>query len=366
MQLPGITIRGKFYETCIIQGGMGIGVSRATLSGTVANEGGIGVISSAGIDYLISCDLRKTVSTYEAMCIELYMTRILSRGHGGIGANIMCYLARNFEESVRGTIDGGADMIICGAGLPLSLPDIVGNADIALLPIVSSARALRLICARWEKKGRRPDAVVVEGPLAGGHLGFSYDDLQKPECQLEAIFQPIKDFAQSHGDFPVIVAGGVYSHEDIVLWLSRGADGVQMGTRFLATEESGASLLYKQAVVECTEHDIVVCHNSMCPPGSPSGMPFRTMMNTPMFAFGSLRKPLCNRGYVLQKDAHGKFTLCGAKTEPRKNFCICNGLFASAGYVRNEHPLYTVGTNAHRITQILTVTELINELKGLS
>lgn len=365
MILPKLTIRDRTYEAPIIQGGMGVGVSRDMLAGTVAHEGCIGILSSACLDFLISHDLKKRYNAYDAMILEVQNARILSQGHGGIGVNIMVYLARDFDASVRGAVDAKADMIICGAGLPLQLPQVVGTtADIALIPIVSSVRALRLICARWAKKGRRPDAVVVEGPLAGGHLGFAYEDLTRSEHQLDAIFPPIKEFAMTNGDFPVIVAGGIYTHQDICDWITRGADGVQMGTRFLVTEESGASLLYKQAVIECTPEEIIVCHNRTCPPGSPSGMPFRTLTNAPMYAFGKFRRPFCNRGYVLQKDAEGSFSICAAKENSQQNFCICNGLLSSAGYAKDEQPLFTVGTNAHRVDRIVSTHELICELKG--
>ena len=366
MILPKLTIRDRTYKTPIIQGGMGVGVSRDILAGAVAHDGCIGILSSACLDFLISHDLKKRCNAYDAMITEVQNARAFSQGNGGIGVNIMVYLARDFDASVRGAVDAKADMIICGAGLPLQLPQVVGTtADIALIPIVSSVRALRLICARWAKKGCRPDAVVVEGPLAGGHLGFAYEDLTRSEHQLDAIFPPIKEFAMANGDFPVIVAGGIYTHQDICDWtIGRGADGVQMGTRFLATEESSASLLYKQAVIDCKPEEIIVCQNKICPPGSPSGMPFRTLVNAPMYAFGKFRVPFCNRGYVLQKDTEGLFSICAAKENSKHNFCICNGLLSSAGYVKDERPLYTVGSNAHRIDRILSTHDLINELKG--
>lgn len=365
MTLPQLSIRGRTIPYPIIQGGMGIGISLNKLAGAVIREGGAGVISCAGLDFLISAKLGRKVEMHDAVQHEVEKTAAQSEKKGVIGVNIMRYLDRTFESSIHGAIDAKADMIICGAGLPLALPDMVEKADIALIPIVSSLRALQLICKRWSKKNRRPDAVVVEGPLAGGHLGFAFDDLQIEANRLENLFPPIKDFAMKNGDFPVIVAGGIYTNKDIISWISRGADGVQMGTRFLATEESGATAAYKEAVVKCKKEDIIVCHNDSCPPGSPSGMPFRTLTYAPMFKYGKNRQVLCNRGFVLQKDPAGNYTKCGAKENPERNFCICNGLLASCGYISKteEAPLYTVGSSAHRVSKIMSVHALMNELR---
>jgi nitronate monooxygenase len=166
-----------------------------------------------------------------------------------------------------------------------------------------------------------------------------------------------------YGDFPVIVAGGIYTHEDIIRFLKMGADGVQMGTRFLATEESSATAAYKEAVLGAKEEDIIVAHD----PGSPCGLPFRVIQRSPMYvsALRHARPPKCDKGYVLLKDAEGKFTKCPAKESNLHHFCICNGLLSSAGYNSDkEEPLYTVGTSASRIDKILSVETLMAELTG--
>ena len=139
-------------------------------------------------------------------------------------------LVRDYDDSVKGALDANADAIISGAGLPISLPTIQPPKDTALIPIVSSARALDIICKKWEKNGYRPDAVVLEGPLAGGHLGFKMDEIDSDENMLENLFPPVKDMAQKYGGFPVIVAGGIYTYDDIIRFMKMGADGVQMGT----------------------------------------------------------------------------------------------------------------------------------------
>ncbi len=358
--LPPLTIKGKKIPVPIIQGGMGVGVSLSPLASAVAREGGVGIVSSACLDRLASKRTGRRLNTYEAAYEEVS----LAKASGGIsGINIMVALVRDYENSVRGALDAGADVIISGAGLPLGLPAIQQPKDTALIPIVSSARALDLICKKWERLGYRPDAVVLEGPLAGGHLGFKIDQIDLESNRLENLFPPVKEMARKYGDMPVIVAGGIYTHEDVRKFLKMGADGVQMGTRFLATEESSASQEYKNAVIQAKEEDIVVASK----PGSPCGLPFRVIKQSPMYvsAMQRLRKPKCDKGYVLLKDDEGKFTRCPAKESNENCFCICNGLLSSAGYNRDkEEPLYTVGTNACRVDRIVPVKNLMDELAG--
>lgn len=358
--LSPLIIKGKTIPVPIIQGGMGVGVSLHPLARAVAHEGGVGIVSSACLDRLLEKRNGKKLNSYEAAYEEVS----LSKAEGGIaGINIMFALQRDYEASVRGAIDAGADMIISGAGLPMGLPGIQPPKDTALIPIVSSPRALDLICKKWERFGYRPDAVVLEGPLAGGHLGFKIDQVDLESNRLENLLPPVKDMAMKYGDIPIIVAGGIYTYEDIVRFLNMGAQGVQMGTRFLATEESSATADYKKAVLEAKDEDIVVGHR----PGSPCGLPFRVIKQSPMYVSAQkrLRKPKCDKGYVLLKDAEGKFTRCPAKESNEEFFCICNGLLSSAGYNSDqEEPLYTVGTNASRIDRIVSVKALMDELTG--
>ena len=360
---PFLEIKGKKIKIPLIQGGMGVGVSLYPLANAVAKEGGLGIVSSAALDRIVSKRTGKKYNTYEATYEEI--SRAKENG-GFAGINIMVALVRDYNDSVKGALDANADVIISGAGLPLNLPAIQPPKDTALIPIVSSVRALELICKKWERLGYRPDAVVLEGPLAGGHLGFKMNEVFQEEFSLEKLFPPVKDFAQKNGDFPVIVAGGIYSHADILKWIRKGANGIQMGTRFLATHESDASPGYKLAVVECAESDIVVVDPLIKPPGSPCGLPFRIIKQSPMFLRSSLRKPKCNKGYVLRKDNEGHFSVCPAKKEKESCFCICNGLLSSAGCIplENEPPIWTVGSNAGRINKILSVKELMDRLKG--
>ena len=358
--LPSLRIKGKTLRVPIIQGGMGVGVSLFPLAQAVAREGGMGIVSSACLDLLVIKRSGKKVNAYEAAYEEVS----LAKASGGFaGINIMCALARDYEDSVRGALDAGADAIISGAGLPLGLPAIQPAKDTALIPIVSSGRALELICKKWERLGARPDATVLEGPLAGGHLGFRMDQADLDANKLENLLPEVKEVAKRYGDFPVIVAGGIYTHEDILRFLAMGADGVQMGTRFLATEESSASQAYKDAVIQSKAEDIVLAHD----PGSPCGLPFRVIKQSPMYvsALSHKRKPKCDKGYVLLKDKEGKYTRCPAKESNEHHFCICNGLLSSAGYNPDkEEALYTVGTNAARVDEIVTVKALMQELTG--
>ncbi len=358
--LPSLQIKGKTLKFPIVQGGMGIGVSLYPLAQAVAREGGLGIVSSAALDLLVGRRLGKKINAYDAAYEEI--SRAKAAG-GFAGINIMCALFRDYEASVRGALDAGADAIISGAGLPMGLPAIQPPRDTALIPIVSSGRALELICKRWERQGYRPDATVLEGPLAGGHLGFRFDQVDAEANKLENLLPEVKETAKRYGDFPVIVAGGIYTHEDIKRFLSLGADGVQMGTRFLATQESSASAAYKDAVVRCRPEDILLAHD----PGSPCGLPFRIIKQSPMYvsALSRSRKPKCDRGYVLQKDAEGKYTKCPAKESNEHFFCICNGLLSSGGFNSDtEESLFTVGTNAARVNEIVSVKTLMQELTG--
>ena len=360
--LPPLTIKGKRIEVPIIQGGMGIGVSLSPLASAVAREGGLGIVSSAGLDRLVSKRLQKRLTTYEAVREEMSLAQ---RKGGAVGINIMVAIARDYEDSVRASIDGKVDVIISGGGLPLSLPAIKPPGGTALVPVVSSARALELICRKWERHGYRPDAAVLEGPLAGGHLGFKFDEISLESNRLENLLPPVKEAAVRHGDFPVIVAGGVYSHKDILRFLRLGADGVQMGTRFLATQESSASVFYKEAVLHAREEDIMVSRK----PGSPCGMPFRVLRRAPMFvsAQQGRRGPRCDKGYLLLKDRNGEYLKCPADSEGGDCFCICNGLLSSAGYnAEREEPLYTVGANGYRVNRIVPVKDLMDELAGVT
>ena len=364
MKLPELVIKNFRLRDPIFQGGMGVGVSRWRLAGAVSAEGGLGILSSAALRDIISKQEGKKVSNYTAVRMEIEKARSLSNG-GPIAINVMCALVGDYDSTIRAAIDEHVDAIISGAGLPMGLPGIQAPGHTALIPIISSARALELIIKRWERLKYRPDAVVLEGPLAGGHLGFKMDEVENPEFALEKLLPSVLDVADKNGNFPVIVAGGIYTHEDILRFLSMGASGVQMGTRFLATEESSATEAYKQAVVSAGIDDITVVAYPNSSPASPCGLPFRILKNSP--AYNANRPPKCTKGYVLQKGSDGKLSTCRAmpgNPDSEKFLCICNVLLASAGYAPNEPEGYTVGTNAYRVKEILPVSKLMTELRG--
>ncbi len=344
----------------IVQGGMGVGISLAPLANAVSKAGGLGTISSAGLDRLVSKRLGRKVSTREAAAIE---TRDAQEGGVPAAVNIMVALQTTYEDSVLGAIDGGAAAIVSGAGMPLRLPELVATHPdgdkTALIPIVSSGRALRLLCKKWQRAGRLPDAAVVEGPLAGGHLGWrTAEEVEAPASKLENILAECLEVAKSFGSFPLIAAGGIFDRDDISRMLELGAAGVQMGTRFLATKESSASDTFKQAVVDCKEEDIEVAIS----PGSPCGLPFRILKGSPMFieTLKGARKALCRKGYVL---LNGK---CLGNEDPAKFFCICDGLFsaAGAGVEGEDADLFTVGALAGMVDKIMSVGDLMKELCG--
>lgn len=365
--LPKIKILGLDKKPIFIQGGMGIGISLEKLARAVARrKGAIGTVSSAALDLIVSLREKRKVDSREAAKIEIALAK--SEG-GSIAINIMRAIDRDFIHSIVGAIDGGVDAIICGAGLPLNLPEIakppeeIRNRKVALIPIVSSARALKIIVERWAKYDRLPDAVVLEGPKAGGHLGFkSIEDVDKEENTLENLFRQIKLYAQDNGNFPVIVAGGIFYREDIVRWGKLGADGIQMATRFLVTKESDASDKFKETAVGLSPGDIIVIR-SPC-----GGMPFRLIKTSPgyIIAQAKTRTPKCTRGYVLQKKDGVPF--CPAK-ESCEYFCICNALIEAtrAGEKTDQGAVFSVGARGNELTKEMLnmpVADLMEELTG--
>jgi len=364
MKLPSLAIKNVRLKYSVFQGGMGVGGSLHPLAGAVAKEGGLGIVSSAALRTIVSLRDGKEVDTYTAVRIELERARSLA-DKGAIGINVMCAIVRDYDDTIRASIDERVDAIVTGAGLPLGLPGIQPPGHTALIPIVSSARALENIIKRWERLRYRPDAVVLEGPLAGGHLGFKPEEIDNPAFTLERLLPPVLDVAHKHGGFPVIVAGGLFTHEDIVKFRQLGASGAQLGTRFMGTDEFSGTDEYKRAVVQAGRDDITVVAYPDKTPASPCGLPFRILTNSPMYRAGRMAK--CDKGYVLQRGPDGKHSSCQAMPRNPKNrsfFCICNGLLASAGYNPTEPPLYTVGTNAYRVNKIVPVAELMKELCG--
>lgn len=334
----------------IIQGGMGIGVSLSGLASAVANQGGIGVISAAGIGFK-EPDFHSNFFEANVRALRKEIAKAKAMTDGIVGVNIMVALS-NFADMVKTSVKEGVDIIFCGAGLPLNLPEFLETSSkTKLVPIVSSGRAAKLITKKWvEKYNYVPDAVVVEGPLAGGHLGFQAEDLTKPEYALEHIvtdvLRELKPFEEaSQKQIPVIAAGGIYSGEDIQRMLSLGAAGVQMATRFVATDECDAAEEYKTAYVNAKKEEIGIIK-------SPVGMPGRALMNAFM-----------DEVSVGKKKPHQCPYQCIKTCEYQKSpFCISLALLNAQKGLVNKGLMF-VGENAFRIQEIVPVKRLIEELE---
>ena len=261
----------------IIQGGMGIGISLSGLASAVANMGGIGVISTVGIGFLQEHPDRNYKKWHiEAIKNEIRKAKKLSKGI--LGVNIMSVIT-NFSDMVRTSIEEGIDVIFAGAGLPLDLPKYLGKGvKTKLVPIVSSGRAASIICRKWKQNyDYLPDAFVVEGPKAGGHLGFKEIDLNEKSHSLENLIREVREVVismkkQFKAEIPIIAAGGIYSGDDAYRIISKGASAVQLGTRFVATKECDASDEFKNAFIHAREEDIRIIK-------SPVGLPGRTIFN---------------------------------------------------------------------------------------
>lgn len=348
MRLPPLIIGDLKAKVPIIQGGMGVGISGHRLSQAVANEGGIGIISGVQIGYREpDFETDTEAANIRALKKELRKARQLSP-KGIIGVNIMVAVS-DYDKMVKTCIEEKADLIISGAGLPLTLPKLVEGSNIKIAPIVSSAKAASIIIRQWEKKHSRiPDLVVVEGPKAGGHLGFHLEQLQSGNEKLENIvpevIKVVKTFEEKYKrKIPVVAAGGIYTGSDIVKFLKMGASGVQMGTRFVATEECDASINYKNAYVNSKKEDIKLIK-------SPVGLPGRAI----------------NNKFIKTAEKHRiaptKCYNCLKKCDPKDTpYCISRALI-NAVEGNLDEALIFVGSNAYRVDKIVKVKDLINEL----
>lgn len=350
IKLPPLKIGDINVRLPIIQGGMGVGISLSSLSSAVANEGGIGVISTAGIGMEENnWETDFQASNIIALRKEIRKARELTKGI--LGVNIMVALS-NFKDMVRVSIEEGIDIIFAGAGLPLSLPNFIGSGTkTELSPIVSSGRAADIICRAWDRRNKRiPDAIVVEGPLAGGHLGFSFDQLTDgSEHVLEDLVQDtikaVRPFESKYKKkIPVIAAGGIFTGRDIVKFLKLGAAGVQLGTRFVATYECDASDRFKDVYIEAEEDDIVLIK-------SPVGLPGRAIENE------FLEK--VNKGEKVKfKCSYHCLKTCQPKNSP---YCIARAL-TNAKKGDFKYGFAFAGQNAYRVNEIMSVKELVSRL----
>ncbi len=333
----------------IIQGGMGVGISMSGLASAVANEGGVGVISCAGIGLIY----RHRAKDYMDACIiglKEEIRKAKEKSSGIIGVNIMMALT-NFSDMVKTSISEKADVIFAGAGLPLDLPKYrTANCTTKLVPIVSSARAAKIICEKWKVLyDYLPDLVVVEGPKAGGHLGFKTEHLTDPNYAIEKLIpevvKEVSFFEEKYKqEIPVIAAGGIYTGEDMYNIMQLGAKGVQISSRFVTTHECDADDKFKQAYIKAEEDEVEIIQ-------SPVGMPGRALKNE------FLDK--VKQGLMAPKSCpYDCLHTCDYKKVP---YCIIIALYnAYRGDLKKGYAF--AGSNAYLATKISSVKEIINDL----
>jgi nitronate monooxygenase len=334
----------------VIQGGMGVGISLSGLAAAVANEGGVGIISSAGLGLLYR-DFSKNFLKASIHGLKEEIRKAREKTLGVIGVNIMVAMT-NFVDMVRTSISEKVDIIIAGAGLPLDLPSFLKKDSITkLVPIVSSARAARIICEKWNKNyNYLPDAVIVEGPKAGGHLGFKEDQIGDGNYSLEKlvpeIVSELKIFEKTYNkSIPLIAAGGIYTGEDINNIMKLGASGVQMGTRFVTTHECDASQAFKQAYIDADEKEIEIIK-------SPVGMPGRAI-------FSNFIQKVKDGKKQPKKCPFKCIKTCDIDKSP---YCIIIALInALKGNFDNGFAF--AGSNAFRASKISSVKEIFQSLK---
>jgi len=350
MDFPSLKIKDLVARVPIIQGGMGVGISLSGLSSAVANQGGIGVISAAmiGVD---EPDVAKNPVQAHIRALKKEIQKAREMTSGILGVNIMVALT-NFADMVKTSIQEGIDIIFSGAGLPFDLPKyLTDESRTKLVPIISSARAAKIICKKWLSKfNYLPDGFVVEGPLAGGHLGFKNEQLNDPAFKLEnlvkEVIEAVKPFEQEHGEpIPVIAAGGIYTGEDICRFLKLGASGVQLGTRFVATHECDADINFKQAFIDSREEDLMVIK-------SPVGMPGRALRNEFLEDVEQgKKKPF--------KCPYHCIVTCDYTKSP---YCIASAL-NNAKKGKMNRGFAFAGQKAYLVKELVSVKELIDSLR---
>lgn len=344
--IPSLKIGNLEIGLPVIQGGMGVRVSGAGLASAVANAGCVGVIASAGLGLFDNLRGAASKKLGEDV-LRSEIRKAKSQTDGIIGVNIMVALS-NYENLVRAAVEEKADLIISGAGLPLALPEYAGHSDTKLIPIVSSARTFQIICRRWKSHfDRLPDAVVVEGAEAGGHLGYSPESLANNSAPtLEQIVTEVVAAANAFTPpIPVIAAGGIFDGRDIAHFLRLGASGVQMATRFVCTDECDVHDNFKQAYLAAGPEDVTIIN-------SPVGLPGRVINNR----FVESIKQGKTTPFVCKSQ-------CLRSCDPKKApYCIAEVL-AKAAQGELDESFAFAGSNAYKCTEIIPVKDLVKKLK---
>lgn len=347
-----IKIKNFNLDTPIIQGGMGVGVSLGKLAGAVAAQGAFGVISSVNAGFReTDFDTSPVQANLRALTNEIQFALNQANGKGIVGVNIMVAV-NHYEETVKTAIEAGVQAIISGAGLPVDLPKYAEGANVAIAPIVSSGKAAKTICSYWDRKYNCiPDFIVIEGPMAGGHLGFKKEDIlnntaQRTDEILPEVLKAIQSYETKYArKIPVFVGGGVFDGKEMAFLMEKGASGVQIGTRFIATEECDASQTYKDMMIQAKAEDVRIVQ-------SPVGMPGRAL-NT------KLIQNLDQGIKLLPERCNDCLKACphGANAP----YCISRALISAVtGNV--EEGLFFCGENVARIDKMTTVKELIEEI----
>lgn len=348
--IPHLAIGEKIARFAIVQGGMGVGISLSGLASAVAGQGGVGVIAANGIG-MIDAEYFADGRAANLRALRSEIRKARAHAEGMIGVNIMVAL-EDYQALLQTAIEERVDMVFLGAGLPIKHMPVtqLREAGVKVVPIVSTARAASLIFSMWKRMYKDvPDAVVVEGPKAGGHLGVAVEDLEDERFSLETAVPQVKEalapYVQEFGKhIPIIAGGGIFTGEDLYGIMKLGADAVQMGTRFAATEECDADIRFKQAIVDCTEKDIGIIK-------SPVGLPGRAIINN--FLASTTKE---KRSFSCPWQC-----LAGCQAEA-SNYCISMALNqARRGNLKSGFVF--VGSNAHRVSSIMPVSSLFSELR---
>lgn len=355
MNLTPLKIGNLVARLPIIQGGMGVGVSLSGLASAVTNAGGIGIISSAQIGFKEN-DFDKNPLEANLRALKKHIKLAKEKCNNGIiGVNVMV-ATKEYAEYIKTAVESGIDLIISGAGMPTMLPKLTKGYNVKIAPIVSSLKAAKVILKLWDKHDNvTPDMIVVEGPKAGGHLGFKKDEIETASESFDNtivdIVNHVKEYEEKYEKkIPVIAAGGIFDGNDIAKYLNLGASGVQMATRFVATHECDASLEFKKAYVNAGKDEVGIV-------SSPVGMPGRAILN-----------PFVNKtkeGPIKVDKCFRCLTPCDPKTTP---YCITKALINSVnGDIDNG--LVFCGENVSKIKEITSIkslmTELENEIKAI-
>lgn len=349
MKINPLNIGDISLRLPIIQGGMGVGVSLSNLAAAVTNAGGLGVISSAQIGFKENDFMKDPIATnLKALKKEIKLAKEKCN-NGPIGVNIMV-ATKEYAKYIKSAIEAGVDIIISGAGLPTTLPELVKGTSVKIAPIVSSLKATKVILKLWDKHYKKTaDMIVIEGPKAGGHLGFNKESLKMTSEEFDKsvvdIISEVNKYAKKYSkEIPVITAGGVFDGKDIVKYLNLGAKGVQMATRFVTTKECDASDEFKNAYIRAKKEDVVIVK-------SPVGMPGRALLNP------FIKKT--KEGKIKIDKCFNCLSVCNPKDTP---YCITRALVNSVnGDIDNG--LIFCGENVYRLNKITTVKELMDELE---